>query len=184
MNRMRTEPYKEDSTKGGSLLINPANYKGDVLVQVWLDSRVLATLCNWLDKVGIYPRHMSEVTRKPLESLAAHLVDTGEADLVDDTIVARGMLEARFGVVLNRGGKGGKNVMHNILLSEKRRDLTDHIHKGSTSDAQKPVRSKLQVDPAILKKAAELYQKQLDTEAEEAKKKAIDDAKDAGLVRP
>ena len=45
--------YKEDSTRGSSL-INPLNYKGDVLVQVWVDSRVLATLCRWLDGLVYY----------------------------------------------------------------------------------------------------------------------------------
>ena len=64
----RTEPYKEDSTKGNSL-INPLNYKGDVLVQVWVDSRVLATLCGWLDDKGTYTRYMSQVVRRPLEVL-------------------------------------------------------------------------------------------------------------------
>jgi hypothetical protein len=110
---------KENSTKG-TALVNPITYKGDVLVQVWCDSRVLATLVRWLEEDGVFPRFMSQVVRRPLEILAAHVVDEGEVEMVDDTAEARGMLERRFGVKLNKGGRGKRNELHNKVLSTKR----------------------------------------------------------------
>ena len=129
----RKVPYKEDSTRGGSI-INPLNYKGDVLVQVWMDSRILATLCNWLDSHGTYTRHLSEVTRRPLEVLTNLLVENDEVELVDDTIEARNQLERHYGVNLNVGGRGTKNVMHNIQLSVRRDELATYLGRGKRSD--------------------------------------------------
>jgi hypothetical protein len=138
MSRERNKPYAEDSTKGLSL-INPLNYKGDVLVQVWVDSRVLATLCRWLDKNEVYSRFMSQVVRRPLEVVADMLVSNGEVEMVDDTAEARALLERRFGVDLSRGGRGTKNTMHNIVLSDRRSELGERIGRGSKfNDANKP----------------------------------------------
>lgn len=124
----RRREYIEDSTKGKSM-INPRTFKGDVLVQVWMDSRVLATLMKWMDEKGDYPRHMSEVVRRPLETLAEHLVGEGEVQMVEDTGIARMRLETRLGVKLNRGGRGEKNMIHNLALSgkigEKRTSMGD-----------------------------------------------------------
>lgn len=129
----RREPYKEDCTKGSSM-INPLNYKGDVLVQVWVDSRVLATLCRWLDKNGLYSKFMSQVVRRPLEVVAETLVNNGEVEMVDDTVEARRLLEKRFNVDLNRGGRGTKNVSHNIVLSERRGELSERLDKAKLVD--------------------------------------------------
>lgn len=136
MSRERTEPYKEDSTDGSSI-VNPLNYKGDVLVQVWIDSRILATLANWLEKNGTYPRFMSQVVRRPLELLTANLVDNEDVELVDDTASARLLLESRFQVDLNRGGRGGKNVLHNKILSDRRIEASERV--GRFNDVQKPM---------------------------------------------
>jgi hypothetical protein len=136
----RKEPYAEDSTKGNSL-INPLNYKGDVLVQVWIDSRVLATLCRWLDKNDCYSRFMSQVVRRPLEVIADMLVSSGDVEIVDDTIEARKMLERRFNVDLNRGGRGEKNVMHNIELGNRREELNERVSRENRfNDAGRPKR--------------------------------------------
>lgn len=123
---------KVDSTKGSSM-INPLNYKGDVLVQVWVDSRVLATLCRWMDDQGEYARFMSQVVRRPLEVLAEFVTDHG-SELIDDTVEARKMLERRFGVNLNRGGRGTKNVLHNIVLSDKRGELGERLRRNKIID--------------------------------------------------
>lgn len=134
----RTKPYVEDSTKGNSM-INPLNYKGDVLVQVWIDSRVLATLCRWLDKQGTYSRFMSQVVRRPLEVLADTLVDGGDVEVVDDTSEARVMLERRFGVDLSRGGRGTKNKMHNVVLSARRGELSERLEVNKRfNDVSRP----------------------------------------------
>jgi hypothetical protein len=84
-------PYKEDSTKGGSI-IQPLRYKGDVLVQVWIDSRILATLANWLEKNGDYPRFMSEVVRIPLEVIVETVTNNGSVNMIENTVEARNML--------------------------------------------------------------------------------------------
>ena len=125
---------KVDSTKGSSM-INPLNYKGDVLVQVWMDSRVVATLAQWLENSGTYPRFMSQAIRRPSEVLVSHLIDEGEVEMVDDTITARSMLQRRFNVDLNRGGRGGKNILHNQVLSDSRTRLTARLQQRTPDDA-------------------------------------------------
>jgi hypothetical protein len=159
--RERKVPYAEDSTKGKSM-INPVNYKGDVLVQVWVDSRVLATITRWMDDKGNYPRYMSHAVRRPLEVLAGFLVDNDEVEMVDDTAEARKMLERRFNVDLNRGGRGYKNVLHNMTLSDRRGELGDRISKEQRIfDVYRP-KSKAQpnklVDQAV-EKYNELFSK-------------------------
>lgn len=122
----KEKEYAVDSTRGHSL-INPLNYKGDVLVQVWVDSRVLATLTRWMDSKGTFPRFMSQAVKRPLEVLVDFLVDQGEVELVDGTAEARAMLTRRFNVDLNRGGRGEKNVVHNLALSDRRGELGERI---------------------------------------------------------
>ena len=137
----RDKEYVEDSTKGKSR-VNPLNYKGDVLVQVWVDSRVLATLCNWLDRSGYYPNYMSQVVRKPLEAMVELLIKEGGTQLVDNTIEARDMLQKRFKVDLSRGGRGTKNVMHNVELSIRREELAEVIQREKRiDDIQRPLRA-------------------------------------------
>jgi len=114
--------YKEDSTKGGARM-QPLNYKGDVLTQVWVDGRILATLSRWLEKNDYYPRSMSEVVREPLRILVETLVDNGHIEMVEDTIEAREHLQRRFRVDLSRGGRGIRNQLHNQILSEERKEL-------------------------------------------------------------
>jgi hypothetical protein len=118
----------EDSTDGRSYL-KPLTYKGDVLTQTWVDSRVLATLVRWMEKNGVYPMTMSDVARKPLELLMEFLVDKGEVELVDDTAEARTLLMMRFKVNLNRGGRGEKNVLHNQILTGERQELGDRLQR-------------------------------------------------------
>ncbi len=138
--RERKEPYAMDSTKGGSV-INPLNYKGDVLVQVWVDSRVLATLCRWLDNQGVYTRFMSQVVRRPLEVMVDFLVESKEVELVDNTVEARVELTRRYGVDLNRGGRGTKNIDHNIILTVRREELSERVNREKlVDDASRPLR--------------------------------------------
>ena len=119
----------EDVTRGSGV-INPSRYKNDVLTQAWIDSRTLATLMTWLDGLGSQPRTMSEIVRDPLKVLVRFLVDNGDVKMVDDTIIARQMLEKRTGVILNRGGKGRKNVLHNVVLDGRRSELADHLRSN------------------------------------------------------
>ncbi len=158
---MREKTYATDSTKGHSI-INPLNYKGDVLVQVWVDSRVLATLCNWLDDKGTYARYMSQVVRRPLEVLVDLLVSSGDARLIDNTVEARSMLQKRFGVDLSRGGRGTKNVMHNITLSISREELAESVQREKrVYDVNRPLRGQLSPKVAALVEEAHRVHKEL-----------------------
>lgn len=122
-----------DSTRGKSGL-DPVNYKGDVLVQVWIDSRVLATLSSWLENLNEYPRFMSEVVRRPLEVLVEHLINKGEVAMIDDTATARRMLQGRYRINLNKGDRGGKNVLHNHILSDRRGELSSRLERGRSTN--------------------------------------------------
>ena len=115
----RKLPYAEDSTKGGSI-INPLEFKGDAVVQVWVDSRVLATLMKWLDKGKLPPRFMSDVVKESLTAMVDYLVNVKEVDMIENTMEARTLLETRFRINLNKGNRGRKNVLHNQVLSGKK----------------------------------------------------------------
>lgn len=151
MSKDKGGEYKEDSTKGKSVL-NPLNYKGDVLVQVWMDSRVLATMTRWMDLKGERAFHMSQAVRRPLEVMVEFLVSSGDVQIVEDTIEAREMLIRRFNVDLNRGGRGNKNVLHNITLSDRRAELGKLLEKRRENDIDRPSKgNKMQelIDKAI-----------------------------------
>jgi hypothetical protein len=126
---MGEKEYKEDSTKGSSI-IKPINYKGDMTLQAWIDSRLIATLDRWFVSMDYYPRSLSDVAKKAIELLVEHLVETGKVVMVDDTVEARSRLERRFRVNLNRGGRGGKNVLHNQILSDNRREISERYPKS------------------------------------------------------
>ena len=145
--------YKVDSTKGSSL-INPLNYKGDVLVQVWIDSRVLATLTRWMDLKGEYALHMSQAVKRPLEVMAEFLVSQGDVEIVDDTAEARSMLMRRFNIDLNRGGRGSKNVAHNLALSDRRADLGRLLEKRRVEDVNVPKKSNID---ELVNKAIQMF---------------------------
>jgi hypothetical protein len=115
---------KEDETRG-SARMNPRHYKGDVMTQTWIDSRILATLSVWLDTEGIMTRFLSEVMRETLEMVVANLVKDGKIKMVEDTDEARNMLKRRYRINLNAKGKTGKdigwkNLSHNQSLSCRR----------------------------------------------------------------
>ena len=160
--------YAVDSTRGASL-VNPLNYKGDVLAQVWIDARILATLCRWMDGNGEYARFLSEVVRRPLEAMVGTLVKNEEIEMVDDTVEARTLLERRFGVDLSRGGRGGKNVLHNIVLSERRGELGEELRsregEGGVPDVERPSRGKK--TSKITEEAVKIYKQLVDKEKKE-----------------
>jgi hypothetical protein len=152
MSRERSKPYAEDSTKGGSL-INPLKFKGDVLVQVWIDSRVLATLTKWMERAGEHPRFLSHVVKRPLEVMASYLVEGGEVEMVEDTAEAREMLEIRFGVELNRGGRGKKNVLHNMTLADRVGEMREIMKKQEINRPRTVTQSEL------VRRGVEIYRK-------------------------
>ena len=115
MSKWKMGEYKEDSTKGKAM-IRPKRYKGDSLVQVWIDRRWLASLSVWLESNGVRTRYMSDVLRESLRELYQHLVKTGEVSELD-TATAGELLERMYRIELNPSGRGERNLLHNKLLS-------------------------------------------------------------------
>lgn len=142
----RKEEYKVDATRGRSL-IQPRNYKGDANIQVWMDSRVLATLTIWMEKEGMMPRFMSEVVRDPLTMLTERLVEEGRVRMVEDTGEAREILNRRFRVDLNKGGRGNKNKLHNMVLSGMR--VEDNREDASRTKRSRMVVSQEEMDKML-----------------------------------
>jgi len=121
---MRKQPtYKEDATKGRRTVLNPKTYKGDVMTQVWLDSRMLATLDAWLSDNGVTTRFMSDIVRESMNTLLEFLLKVGDAELINHTTTARDCLQHKFRVNLNQGERGRRNVLHNKILSEGSSDM-------------------------------------------------------------
>ena len=143
--RAKIGELKQDCTDGQFSILNPISFKGDALVQVWMDSRELATISEWLDKTGSYTRFLSEVVKEGLHILCEELINDGEIDMIEDTLEARGMLEAKYRIGLNpktsranpkltgerASRRGEKNALHNIVLSERikeqRNEMPDKV---------------------------------------------------------
>lgn len=119
--RGRRGEYREDCTDGRFSVLNPVRFKGDALVQVWLDSRELATISEWLDKDSYHTRFLSEVVKDGLHILCENIVENGEVEMIEGTAEARTLLEDKYEINLNPNGRGEKNVFHNQILSEKKR---------------------------------------------------------------
>lgn len=128
--------YKEDCTDGKFSVLNPITFKGDALIQVWLDSRELATISEWLDNNGYRTRFMSEVVKEGLHILCEDLVEDGEVEMIEDTVEARRIIEDKYRICLNpktarsqqsieykdTRRRGEKNLLHNIILSERKKE--------------------------------------------------------------
>jgi len=172
--------YKEDSTKGKSLII-PRSYKCDGLVQMWIDRRILATLNDWLEKIGYMPRSLTEVARKPLEMLVDHLIETGQIEMTDDTVSATEKIEKRYRVRLNKSHRGEKNLLHNTVLSGMREEDAVRLAEAYKAEDINRMNLKKRVDPDVLKRAVEIYNS-LPNQKDQTKEEAMEIAKDSGLV--
>lgn len=117
--RGRRGEYREDCTYGKFSVLNPIRFKGDALVQVWVDSRELATISEWLDKGNYHTRFLSEVVKEGLSILCENIVNNNEIEMIEDTAEARMLLEEKYNINLNPNGRGEKNVYHNQILSER-----------------------------------------------------------------
>ena len=196
----------EDETRGRGK-VNPRQYKGDVITQVWLDSRMLATLSNWLDVEGIFPRFLSEVVRETLEMVIDNVVSSGKIDMVEDTDKARNLLQRRYRINLNpknkKGGDiGGKNVSHNQVLSGRlveRSGQDRFVSKGQVRKEQPlplPVQEQEQEQPtpvvskAEIEQGVKIYEELRKKELKEAAKAEIEqvlanaDIDEDGVIRP
>ncbi len=180
----RKFPYKEDSTKGASIL-KPINYKGDILTQCWIDSRILATLNNWLEANGYRPRSLSDLVRRPLEVLVEHLVSSGQAKMIEDTNDARNMLQAMYRIKLNRGGRGGKNILHNQILTDERKELGERVALGRSSigDSAYPIIPKADNDrKEEVSRLLSNYNKLFTETPMQSKEEVIENAIKSGIV--
>ena len=188
MSKNRFKGYKEDSTRGKSML-RPKKYKGDAMVQVWMDSRVLATISIWLDREGMSTRFMSEVVRDGLKVFVDYLVDVGEVEMVDDTEDARDMLERKYRIDLNPNGRGLKNALHNKLLCEDRKGLRDSIEgRRGVADVRIPAKRE-RVKGIDLDIAVKIYEAKRKQDMEDARQlewnrfKANADIDENGIVQ-
>ena len=114
--------YVENSTKGASMVM-PKSYKGDALVQAWLDSRKVGLLSRWLDQDGPNTRFLSDVLRLTVDAAVDALIAEGwELKGIDES---RNMLERKYRTNLNPQGRGLKNLMHNRVLDSRRAPVSE-----------------------------------------------------------
>lgn len=121
----------EDSTKGKAN-VNPKKYKGDVYTQAWMDARKLATLSIWLDDAGYRTRFLSEVVKFTIDMVLEHLIDSGNVKMIEFTEEARDILEAKYRTNLNPGGRGKRNVLHNMVLDDRRKGMRTEEYRADS----------------------------------------------------
>lgn len=161
----------EDETRGNAA-INPVRYKKDIPVQVWMESRYLATLSEWLDK-SERTRRLSEVVQKGIEILVDHLVMSDQIKMVDDSVAARDMLVYKYGIKIRDtyGARGRNNRIHNAVLTERRRELGERIdyNVASGADYKKKVLEEEWGMPfeEALRKGEELRKRRMEEEERE-----------------
>ena len=127
--RYKSGKYVEDSTKGKSMLM-PKSYKGDALVQVWLDSRKLALLSAWVDQDSDRPtRFLSEVVRATVDAVVEVLKEQGWNFKSFEE--SREMLNRKYRVDLNPRGKGLKNLRHNKILESLKEEEYEPMYAPS-----------------------------------------------------
>ena len=178
MGSRRTTQYKEDSTRGLSKMV-PKTYKGDAYVQSWLDSRKLATLSKWLDESSDYrTRFLADIVRLAVDMVVEHLVSVGEVKMIEFTEDARSMLDRKYRVNLNPCDRGKKNVLHNMLLDEKRRKSGSVIVQRDLGQAQDQV----QTSDVDWEKIQEKIKAEEEKEAREKLKESMDRIKGAGQI--
>ncbi len=109
--------YAENSTCGKAM-INPITYKRDVLVQVWVQSRYLVALDQWLDHGGVNLRHLSDIINESIEQIIKSLLDNEEISSLMACQNARDFLQFKYRISLD-GNRGQRNALHNLHLDSK-----------------------------------------------------------------
>lgn len=160
---------REDSTKGNSM-IDPRSYKGELNVQVWLDSRKVAMISNWLDEEGRQTVYISEVVRECVDIVADHLIEKGWVKKIETVQVARDLLSAKYRTRFRK--KGVRNRLHNSVLDDRRinsiYNASDQQYMKGVSNIEEMTTGNISID--VIKEA---YKKAKEY-GEEEKKKAID----------
>jgi hypothetical protein len=80
-------------------------------------------MSNYLDEKGVQTRFLSEVIRETLEWIVDSLVEQGQVNMIDDTMLARDIIATKYRINLNSSGRGLKNLQHNMVLTERRRGI-------------------------------------------------------------
>jgi hypothetical protein len=101
--------------------------------------------------------------------------------MIDNTLNARELLSTRYRVILNRGGRGEKNVTHNQVLSTARDDLAERVVRDKLPDAQRPLSRVGMPSQEELDKVLEMYKeierKEFEAEREKQKQIALESGK-------
>ncbi len=146
--------YKEDSTRGRAV-VRPRNYKGDTLVQAWIDRRKLAVISQWLDEGGYRTRFLSDLVKLTIDEVVAELVERGIVEMIEFTDSATKILEMKYRADLNPGKRGMRNLHHNMVLDKLRSGerLVDDIEReGSDSSIVQEARKLADEGVAIYNK--------------------------------
>ena len=125
----QVKSYKEDSTKGRARIL-PVSYKGDALVQAWIDTRKLLVLDRWLNKGGYVTRFLSDLIKFTIDEVVEQLVSAGIEQKVEFTKDARELLIGKYRCALNPSGRGKRNLLHNTHMDEIRKDNAWKDEKG------------------------------------------------------
>lgn len=99
----------------GTGAFKPTRYEKDALVQLWTDRRDIATIVLYMESHGQKPRYLSDVLKFCIENIREQVKRQG-IEYVESSTVATEMLEDRFNINLNPGGRGKKNYVNNLLL--------------------------------------------------------------------
>ncbi len=115
--------------------MRPRTYKGDSLVQAWVDRRKLAMLSRWLDEGGMVTKHLSDVLKFTIDQVVEHLVSSGAVEKIEFTSEATEMLSRKYNADLNPGERGKRNLLHNMQLDEMRKEtISSDNWSGSGAD--------------------------------------------------
>lgn len=173
--------YVEDSTKGKSVL-DPKSYKRDVLMQVWLQSRYLATLLKWLDKSSTFVKFRSDIVQIVMEQVVHHLVDNGEVEMVEFATDAQSILSGRFGAQSNPSGRGGKNAYHNLVLDERRKEKDEYVVASVHDKSPVKITATDEHVAYAAKRIREFKQEETKREAKEQLEKVLANTKVIGVT--
>ena len=113
--------YVQGSTRGKAI-ISPTKFKGDTLIQAWVDRRKLAMISTWLDEGGYQTRFLTDLIKHTVDIVVDNIINNSLVREVKYTDEASKILNLKYRTNLNPGGRGLKNLQNNLVLSEIRRN--------------------------------------------------------------
>jgi hypothetical protein len=94
--------------------LRPTKSERDAIVQVWLNRCDLATIGLYMESKGMRIIYMADILRFCVETTRSLVLKSG-CKYVDSTAMANEYLVDRTGINLNRGNRGMKNLVTNLL---------------------------------------------------------------------